>query len=159
MRIATSDGAFTWDYTLRESRESPALATVEMQPFKTAGTITVDDVVYRFEQTDHWGKQMVLTFEGVELAEASRTSALSAKTQVTFASGGFPGSGLRLLPLGAFKVGFHVEEEEGARIGRIERKGFIRAAFQLRLPESMPLPIQGFLTALAIADVRRRQSG
>jgi len=158
MRIATSEGLLTWTYALRDSQDGPALATVDMKTLKAGGTITVEDVVYGFEQTDFWGKTIVLTFEGVELAKAVRTSSWSAKTRVTFSSGGLPGSDLNLIPLGAFQVGFHVDEEDGARIGRIERKGFLKTAFDLRLPEAMPLALQGFLTAIAMIDVRRRQS-
>ena len=158
MRIATRNGLLSWTYVLRNSRKSPALATVDMKSLKTEGTITVDSVVYGFEQTDLFGKQIVLTFEGIELAKATRTSVWTQKTQVTLASGGLPGSDLRLIPLGAFQVGYKVNDDEGARIGRIERKGFFTATFLLHLPETMPLPLQGFLMALAMADLRRRQS-
>ncbi|GAB5537384.1 MAG: hypothetical protein Rubg2KO_36330 [Rubricoccaceae bacterium] len=158
MRIATSEGLLTWTYVLRDSRSGPALATVDLKSLKSSGTVTVEDVVYGFEQTDFWGKKVVFTFEGVELAKAVRTSSWSAKTTVAFAPGGFSGPDLRLIPLGAFQVGFHVEEDGGERIGRIERKGFLKTSFQLRLPESVPLAVQGFLTAIALIDLRRRQS-
>lgn len=158
MRIATSEGLLTWTYALRDSNDGPALATVEMKTLKAEGTITVGDVVYGFEQTDFWGKTIAFTFEGIELAKAVRTSSWSAKMQVTFAPGGFSGPDLRLIPLGAFQIGFHVDEDGGTRIGRLERKGFLKTSFQLRLPESIPLAVQGFLTALALLDLRRRQS-
>lgn len=158
MRIATQVGLLSWTYVLRDSPNGPDLATVEMKTLKTAGTITVEDVVYGFEQTDFWGKQIVLTFEGIELANATRTGAWTQKTRITFAEGGLPGSALQLLPIGFFQVGFKVEEDNGTRVGRIERKGFLKTAFHLRLPDSMPLALQGFLLALAMADLRRRQS-
>ena len=158
MRIATRDGLLSSTYVIRDSPDGPALATVEMRTLNVAGTITVDGVAYGFEQTDLLGKQIVLTFEGVELATATRKSVWTHKMLITFASGGLPGASLRLIPLGAFQVGYKVEEENGARVGRIERKGFLKSAFRLRLPEAMPLPLLGFLTALAMADLRRRQS-
>ncbi|MEO0559978.1 MAG: hypothetical protein AAF170_17560 [Bacteroidota bacterium] len=158
MRIATSDGLFTWLYTLRDGRGAPGLATVEMKALKSEGTITVGDVRYGFQQTDLWGKRIVLTFEGIELATATRTSSWSSKTEVAFAPGGLLVPDLHLVPLGAFQVGFHVNDDADERLGRIERKGFLKTTFHLRLPDEVPLAVQGFLTALAMIDLRRRQS-
>lgn len=158
MRIATSEGLLTWTYSLRDSPDGPTLAKVEMKGRRTAGTITVAEVAYGFKQTDLWGKTIVLTFEGIELAKAVRTSAWTSKTKVVFADGGLPGPNLRLTPLGAFQVGFRVDEVDGDPVGRIERRGVLKTAFQLHLPASMPLALQGFLTALAMVDLRRRQS-
>jgi hypothetical protein len=158
MRIASPDHLLSWTFTLRDSPEGPALATVAMKTLKVKGTITVDGVAYGFEQTDFLGKRIVLTFEGVELAVAERTSMWTQKTRITFAAGGLPGSALRLVPLGVFQVGFSVQEEDGAPIGRVERKGLFKSAFQVRLPDAMPLPLQGFLVALAMVDQRRRQN-
>ena len=158
MRIASPDGFLSWTFVLRDESDGSDLAIIELKSFKTSGAILVDGVEYRFKQTDAFGKRIVLSFEGVELARATRKSVWSQKTRVTFAAGGLPGSALRLVPLGVFQVGFNVNEDDGTRVGRIERKGLIKREIQVRLPESMPLPLQGFLTALTMADLRRRQS-
>lgn len=158
MRIASPDGLLSWTFALRDVPDGPELAIIELASFKTSGTILVGGIEYRFKQTDVLGKRVVLAFEGVELARATRKSVWTQAMRVSFAEGGIPGSGLRLTPLGVFQSGYRVEEEDGTRIGRIERKGLMKRDLRVHLPEILPLPVQGFLIALAMAQLRRQQS-
>lgn len=159
MRIASPDGLLSWTFALRDTLNGDELAIVELKSLKTSGAVLVGGIEYRFKQTDALGKRIVLSFEGVELARATRRSVWTQKMRISFAEGGLPGSALRLIPLGVFQTGYRIQEEDGERIGRIERKGLMKRDLHVHLPDGMPLPLQGFLIALTMAQLRRQQSG
>ena len=161
MTVATPNGLFSSNYTIRDA--TGPVATIEMAKLSYKGTVQVSGVPYPFRQTDAFAKRFVLSFEGVEIGWAERTSVWTSTIEVAVSTGiSQDVRALQLTPLGALSTGYHVAwggEGSWTRIGQIRRKSAFSRDLEIDLPDEVPVALQGFLTALLLIDIRRRQSG
>lgn len=149
MLQARPTSCLSWNYRLLQ--DGRTIGLIDQSTWRERATCTIGGVRFELYREGTVG-DFILEFEGAVLARAQKPRFLTRQFVVAF-----EGRTYELKAVSAWTREFVLRVEDVV-VGRIEAESLFNRHARLRLPESLPLPVQVFVFWLVVLMWRRYAS-